>query len=374
MESDIRLLFVSDLHLGIDEGASGVPHHARISTFRRIASLARDHDVFLVGGDLIDSSSVGRDVVDCIEREFRGLRDAGTEIVYAPGAGETGGLGAVAGFLSGLPLSRLFDDRGCEDPWRFTKEGGCLLVYGAQADSGFDIAAVERGPEEGYHLGLFHADIEYEEDARSSLVHHLRREGRREPELDFYAFAFSHRFRMFKILDRIVGVCPGSPEATERDETGDRYAVSIVIRDNRLYQLKRLTVNSMRLHHDRIDCSDLVTMGPIKDLLEGNRSKKAIQRLVLAGERNFVLRRNELKEYAGDFFRLDIDDRSVPTLDAMVEEFMDEGTLRGEFFRLLKERIAAGMPDDVDARDLALSLDRITRHGYADLEEWLCGL
>jgi len=169
-------------------------------------------------------------------------------------------------------------------------------------------------------------------------------------------------------------VCPGSPEATTPEETGDRYAVSIVIRDNRLYQLKRLTVNTMRLHHDRIDCSDLVTMGPIKDLLDGNRSKKAIQRLVLSGERDFVLSRDELGEYARDFFKLDIDDRSVPTLDALAEEFMHDGTLRGEFFRILKERVAAGVPADIDGRDLALSLDRLTRRGYADLEEWLCGL
>lgn len=374
MESDIRLLFVSDLHLGIDDGASGVPHNARAATFRRIASLARDHDVLLVGGDLIDDPSVGGEVADLISVEFGKIREAGTEIVYAPGKGETGGLGAVPGFISGLPLSRLFVDAGCEAPWAFSKEEGRLFVYGAPADSGFDVASVERVPEEGYHLGLFHVDMDYEEDARSSLVHRLRKEGRREPELDFYAFAFSHRFRMFKSLDRIVGVCPGSPEAATPEETGDRYAVSIVVRDSRLYQLKRLTVNTMRLHHDRVDCSDLVTMGPIKDLLERNRSKKAIQRLVLAGERDFVLRRDELGEYAREFSRLDIDDRSVPTLDALVEEFMNDSALTGEFFRILKERVAAGIPADIDARDLALSLERITRQGYADLEEWLCGL
>ena len=193
--------------------------------------------------------------------------------------------------------------------------------------------------------------------------------------LDFYAFGFNHNFRMFKILDRIIGVCAGSPESTSFAETGDRYVISIVVRESRLYQIKRLTVNSMKLFENRIDCSDLVTMGPLKELLENSRSKKTIQRIVLEGTRNFVLRLHELQKYKGEFFKLEIIDRSVPTIDSLIEEFQYEGTLRGEFFKIMKDRMDRGdLPHEIDMKDLAVSLGVITRDGFENLEDWLCNM
>jgi len=72
---------------------------------------------------------------------------------------------------------------------------------------------------------------------------------------------------------------------------------------------------------------------------------------------------------------MDIIDRSIPTIDALIEEFQYENTLRGEFFKLLKERIdGGGMPHDIDMKDLAVSLATVTRNGFNNLEEWLCNM
>ncbi len=375
MDNEIRLLFVSDIHLGMKNDETGIPDYARANTFKRIAAIGREHDILLIGGDLIDSPGVGEDVIDLIRDEFRGLRNAGTEIFYVPGAGETGGLDSLPPVILDFNVSCLFAGETSSAPHLFMKDGRKLYVYGVPVTAGCDISRVSKISEEGYHIGLLHVDFNFDEDPRNSLVYRLQKNEMRSLGLDFYAFGFSHGFRMFKIMDRIIGVCPGSPEATSFDENGDRYAVSIVIKDDRLYQLKRLTVNSMRLHRDRVDCSGLVTMGPIKELLENNKSKKAIQLLVLQGERDFVLRRDELSGYEGDFFRLKIEDQSIPTLDALIEEFQYENSLRGEFFKIVKERIDRGeVPHEIDGRDLAVSLDRITREGFAGLEEWLCAL
>ncbi|MBN2159118.1 MAG: metallophosphoesterase [Spirochaetes bacterium] len=375
MESEIKILFMSDLHLGINNDEIYIPDYARVSTFRRIAAIAREHDIFLVGGDLIDNGTVGSEVIDLVKTEFRNLRNANTEIIYTPGMGELGGGESLHPFMLDLNASCLFSSIVTSTPYLFMKDGQKLYVYGIPAAPGYDISRIKKISDEGYHLGLFHVDSDFENDGENASVYRLQKNDIRSLELDFYAFGFSHNFRMFKILDRIIGVTPGTPESTSFDETGDRYVISIVIKENRLYQIKRLTVNSMKLYKNCFDCSGLMTMGPIKELLENNRSKKVIQRLVLSGVRDFVIRQYELQKYKNEFFRLDILDRSIPTIDSLIEEFQYENSLRGEFYKILKEQMDhAGLPHDIDRLDLAATLNTITRDGFTNLEEWLCSI
>lgn len=375
MDAEIKIFFMSDLHLGIKNDDIYIPDYARVNTFKRIAAIAREHDILLIGGDLIDSGSVSNDVIELVKTEFRNLRNANTEIIYTPGIGELGDRETMHPFILDFNASCVFSSVVNATPYLYMKNGQKLYVYGVPATVGFDISKIGKISEEGFHLGLFHVDSDFESDKNNSLVYRLQKNDIRSLGLDFYSFGFGHNFRMFKIMDRIIGVCPGSPESTSFGETGDRYAISIVIKENRLYQLKRLTVNSMKLYENRIDCAGLVTMGPVKELLENNKSKKAIQRLVLTGVRDFVLRDYELQKYKTEFFKLDIVDQSVPTIDSLIEEFQYENSLRGEFYKILKEQIDQNnLPHDIDRLDLAVSLNKMTRDGFENLEVWLCNL
>jgi DNA repair exonuclease SbcCD nuclease subunit len=375
MDAEIKILFMSDLHLGIKNDEIYIPDYARVNTFKRITAIAREHDIFLIGGDLIDNGSVGSDVIELVKSEFRNLRNANTEIIYTPGTGELGDRESMHPFILDFNASCLFSSIVNSTPYLYMKDGQKLYVYGVPATAGFDISKIRKISEEGFHLGLFHVDFDFDSDNNSTMVYRLQKNDIRTLGLDFYSFGFNHNFRMFKIMDRIVGVCPGSPESTSFNEPGDRYVISIVIKENRLYQIKRLTVNSMKLYKNCIDCAGLVTMGPIKELLENNKSKKAIQRLVLTGGRGFVLRHYELQNYKTEFFRLDIVDQSIPTIDSLIEEFQYENSLRGEFYKILKEQIDQNsLPHDIDRLDLAVSLNKMTRDGFENLEDWLCNL
>lgn len=375
MENEIKILFLSDLHLGMKTNDEHIPDYARINTFKRIIAIARDHDILLIGGDLIDGSGIGVEIIDLIKTEFRNLRKSGTEIVYTPGMGELGDKGNMPSFLPDFTVSCIFSNAINSAPYLYIKDGQKLYVYGVPATAGYDISKIRKISEDGFHVGLFHVDIDFERDAIDPQVYRIQKHDIKSLGLDFYAFGFNHNFRMFKIMERIVGVCPGSSESTSFNETGDRYVISIIIRENKLFQIKRLTVNTMKLYRNTVDCSGLITMGPIKELLENNKSKKVIQKLILAGPRNFVLRHEELKKYSGEFFRLDIIDDSVPTLDSLVEEFQYENSIRGEFYKILKDQIDQNrIPHDIDLADLSLSLNRMTRDGFGNLEEWLCNL
>ena len=375
MENDIKILFMSDLHLGMKIDDVHIPDYARVNTFKRIIAIAREHDLLLIGGDLIDHTEIGGDIIDLIKAEFRNLRKAGTEIIYTPGIGELNERGTIPPFLLDFTVSCLFSNVINSIPYLYIKDGQKLYIYGVPATAGYDITKIRKVSEDGFHIGLFHVDVDFERDASEALVYRIQKHDIRSLGLDFYAFGFNHNFRMFKIMERIVGVCPGSTESTSFNDAGDRYAISIIIRENKLFQIKRLTVNTMKLYRNSIDCSDLITMGPIKELLENNRSKKIIQKLILSGSRNFVLRHEELKKYSGEFFRLDIVDESLPTLDSLVEEFQYENSIRGEFFKILKDQIDQNrIPHDIDSADLSQALDRITRGGFGNLEDWLCNL
>ncbi|OHD62717.1 MAG: hypothetical protein A2176_12855 [Spirochaetes bacterium RBG_13_51_14] len=375
MDSEIKILFMSDIHLGIKNDDMYIPDYARVNTFKRIAAIAREHDILLIGGDLIDNSSVGNDVIELIKTEFRGLRNASTDIIYTPGAGELSSRETLPTFILDFNASCLFSSVMSPTPYLYMKDDQKLYIYGVPATAGFDISKIRKISEEGLHIGLFHVDINFDNGKNNSPVYRVQKNDIRSPGLDFYAFGFNHNFKMFKILDRIIGVCPGSPESTSFDETGDRYVISIVIKENRLYQIKRLTVNSMKLYNNSIDCSGLMTMGPIKELLENNKSKKAIQRMVLSGGRDFILRHDELQKYKNEFFKLDIIDQSIPTIDSLIEEFQYENSLRGEFYKILKEQIDQNnLPHDIEMKDLVVSLNKITRDGFENLEDWLCSL
>ena len=40
MESEIKILFMSDIHLGMRNGDIQIPDYARVNTFKRIAAIA----------------------------------------------------------------------------------------------------------------------------------------------------------------------------------------------------------------------------------------------------------------------------------------------------------------------------------------------
>jgi len=373
MNGEIKILFMSDLHLGVKNDLIHIPNYARVSTFRRIMAIAKVHDLLLIGGDLIDNSETGSDTIELIKTEFNKLRNENTEIVYTPGIGELSSQGSIPSFVLDFNASCLFSNIINSTPYLYIKDDQKLYIYGVPATAGYDISMIKKISDEGFHIGLFHVNFDFDGNANDSLVYKLQKNDIKALGLDFYSFGFSHNFKMFKISDRIIGVCPGSPESTSFDEPGDRYVVSIVIKDNKLYQIKRLTVNSMKLYRNSFDCSNLATMGPMKELLEVNKSKKVIQRLTITGERKFVLHKTELEKYNNEFFKLDIIDESMPTIDALIEEFQYENSLRGEFFKILKEQIDRNnVPHDVDIKDLAKSLDIITRFGFNNLEDWLC--
>ena len=375
MSSEINVLFTSDIHLGIDEKKTEIPQDARINSFKKIVAIAMDYDVFLIGGDLIDNADVSDEIIELISTEFQKLRESGTEIIFTPGIGEISKNDIVPSFIFDLNLTHVFSNTSSFKPYIFSKGKQKLYFYGMPASNSFNISKIKKSNNDGFHIGLFHVDSDFEDNNGQSQIYKLNKKDMRILDLDFYTLGHNHSFKMFKVMDKIIGVCSGSPESVFPEETGDRFVISISIENNEIAQIRRLTVNSLKLCSDCFDCSQLTTVGPIKELLENNKSNTVIQKLRLFGDRDFLFGCDKFEKYKSKFNKLEVIDNSIPSMECLLEEYQYENSLRGEFYKVLKEQIDRnGISNKIDLPDLAATLNEMTRHGFNNLEEWLCKL
>jgi DNA repair exonuclease SbcCD nuclease subunit len=378
METEIKILLTSDMHLGILHDDIKIPNSARINTFKKITTLARNHDILLIAGDLIDSPNISSDIIDVIKAEFTQLRNQNIEIIYTPGRGEVTPDGGLVSFLYDLPLSHIFLKAENAEPFIFTRDNQTIYFYGIPPFSGFDISKIRKIAENGFHMGLFHVDFDMERNGGEDSHYKLQKQDLKNLGLDFYALGHRHNFKLFKIADKIIGAYPGTPEATSFNETGDRYAISMYIKENAISQIRRLAVNTMKLHENIFNCEEYKSLDSLYELLNTNKSKKVVQRIVFSNYRTFKLDYVGIKKYETFFYDLQIVDQSFPSLDLLVSEFENEDTIRGEFFRIFKnfrEKLSQNdILNEIDIKDMAETLHMITNYEVESLEEWLCNL
>ena len=373
MTGEIKILLTSDLHLGVPDNRSGIPSQVRLSTFKKILSLARDHDLLLVAGDLFDHSHVEGDLLMDVKEEFLRLEESGTSVLLVPGLGETDETGHVADMVRTLPVQKVFSGDPAEGPWTFSCNGLNLFVYGLPVMQGKNIGNIEKSDEPGFHIGLFYMDLKDEEDA--GPVHSIRTRDLKNLPFDFCALGHCHHFRLFKISERILAVYPGSPEAVECDETGDRYVVSIIIRDHRIHLIRRFTVNSLRLHEEVVDVTTLRNLDSIAGIAEKHRSPQVIFTARLRGKRTFDIPADPGAGWVEGFHSVRLEDETVPGLDYLLKRYSGEDTLRGEFFRIISSMINNGtMPDFGGYDELAVFLYRMIKNDSAGPEDILCDL
>jgi len=363
MKNEIKILLTSDLHLGMNGVEPVVPENIRMNTFKKITALAQEHDILLIAGDLFDSTNVSPELVEQVAGEFKSIRDQGTEIVYCPGNGELDGRGVIADFLYDLHASCLFSNPVSSDPFTVQRGKQTLHIYGIPPSPEFDLTRIKKEADDGFHLGLFYTEFN----------NNKSRSGFRNLNLDFYALGSNHDFKMFKVFDKIIGAFPGCPEAVTAEETGDRYVISLLLKDNEVFQIKRLTVNSIRLKKVEIDCSSYSSARALRDHLMGHASQKEIATVTLNGARDFSFG-NEIDVLRSRFFDLFIIDNSRPTLESLIVSYGTEDSIRGNFYSILQEHMGRQPIRDDLADNLAAALNVLTVDGLSALEDWLCAI
>ena len=366
----IKILLTADIHLGSGIEKLKLPEDFRLKTFKKLTSIAGAHDLFIIAGDLFHSNCINEKTAEVASSEFKALRESGTEIIYTLGEQELSGDGTS--LLSGLNVSKMFSDSLDISPYQFTKDGQEIYIYGLPAYSRNDISEIKKVTDYGFHIGVFHADFYFNEERRKSKVRTLGKEDIMSMDMDFYALGHNHQFKLFKSGGKYIGAYPGSPEAVTFDEDGDRYALSLTVKDNEIYQIKRLTVNSLKLESILFDCSSSNSLESVIQELNGKKSGEKIIKVQLTGRRNFRLEHSDINKINSENTDIYIEDKTSPVINLFIDEYAGEETLRGDFFQILETKMKnSEFPKEVDEEVLSEIINKIINSGSCTLED-LC--
>jgi predicted phosphodiesterase len=338
----IKILLISDLHLGLERINPWISAEERLSTFRNIISLAREHDILMVAGDLINDSAIDSSYYDLIEKEFSSLLSDGKEIYYCTGAGELTGEGFLDPLIRRISTTFTFSDTSSN--YVYKSSFGELFIYGLQNTGINDKWDIARKTPEGFHIGLFYADFS-PQLAGAPDIRCIKKDDMKKMNLDFFALGKSHTFKMFKSSSKILGACPGSAEPCSMNEYGDRYAVSLEVEDGELRSIKRIAVNTVKIMNEEIDCRIFSGQQELVEKIKSTWAAGSLININLAGERNFLINDNFRMELVNFFRKIVITDCSVPSLEVLIDENRGSDSLKGFFYRNLKEQIPGGKMD-----------------------------
>lgn len=362
MNSDntVKILITADLHLGRQDEAGIITETVRVDTLRNIISAAKEHDMLLIAGDFIDSGDISAEAKAALAESFKELAEAGVKVFYASGIGEQNRYGGVHSFIADLTVEHLFAIKDIEIcPVEI--KGRQFQIYGAAYSSDFNLPDVKRKEAEGFHIGLFHCGFDFITN-RSEL---------QSLALDFYAIGFDHTSKIFKIYNRVLGAMPGSPIAFTEDETGDRFVLSMSVEEGKVSDIKRLKANSVQIVNLGVNCA--LGGNNLKSLLAEKSSDKTALKLSLHGERDFSTE-EFIDSVKDNFFCLHVEDESVPSVNFLTNTFAGEDSIRGQFFRILKDKTQSGsIPSEISTL-LPNALQLIMADDTAALEKWLCSL
>jgi DNA repair exonuclease SbcCD nuclease subunit len=358
-----KILLISDLHLGMERVNSLISGEERLSTLRRIISLAQKHDILLIAGDLIHDADIDRSYFNIINEEFATLVDAGIEIFYTPGPGELISNGKLNPMVSDISTTYTFSDEKSDLMVKSSK--GDIFIYGQQSKSLNKEWNISRSGHKGFHIGLFHSDFNPQVSGNSD-TDCIKKDDIKKMNLDFYALGKNHTFKMFRFSNKILGAYPGSAEPCSIDESGDRFAVSMEVEDNVLLNIKRIAVNTGKILSDEIDCGTIINQNTLLDKIKSTYPDKSIVNITLIGERDFLLENNFQAELAEYFRGLKISDTSLPSLKVMIDENINHPSLKGMFFKVLSERLHKTASDKIKNEILAEIISRKNISGKSE--------
>ncbi len=364
MENQAKILITSDLRLGLNECISAA---CRMETFKRICSLAADHSILLIAGGFVEADKISNADEKTVIAEFAALREKGTEIFYAPGAPELTAEGNVSPLIHGLGATHVFSGTVSEDPYSVSFGGQRIHIYGAAWSPDLDITEAAKTEDDGFHTGIFHHDFDFA----------AGREFLPKMGLDLYVLGSSHSSRIFKKGDKIICITPGTPEAVSYQDTGDRFVTSVTIKDNTVSEFSRIKVNTMSLCSLELNCTDR-TPGSLADVIlaqaRTGSEKESVLYLCLKGERDF--KTSELTSVLENRFAdIRLQDESLPSLNSLAKLYGEEDSVRGQFFRLLTERLNRREITGRTASNwLPEALKLLMSEDFQALEEWLCTL
>ncbi|MEW6527341.1 MAG: metallophosphoesterase [Spirochaetota bacterium] len=324
----ISILLMSDIHFGSDTALPYIDDSVRFATFQKICMIAKQHSIFIIAGDLFEGTIAQNPYYSSIKDLLQSLVQEGVKIIYIPGEAELED-GSNRDVIREIPSTvTLFGSSNNYCDLVLDKE--IVYCYGGNND----IASVTKASREGFHIGVFHIDLE-ENNHTTGDSHVISVKLLKSMPLDFYALGHHHNFSMYKYKNKIIGAYPGSPEAVTLEETGDRYVLSITVMNNEIHQIKRITVNSLRIESLTVQCDSIHSNDELQNLLKPYNKPSIVLHCILEGVRSFDS--NQILAICNRCAGVMIKDNSKLSGEFICAMYKDEKTLKGYFFTELQK-------------------------------------
>ncbi|HOM88347.1 MAG TPA: hypothetical protein PLH80_04055 [Spirochaetota bacterium] len=334
----ISILLMSDIHFGVDTAAPYIDDSIRQMTFNKICMLARQHTMFIIAGDMFHAHVIDTPIFSFIINSLQALLDEGVKIVYVPGDAELANNDHPDRVLA-VPSTVTF--YGNKNDYHTLLEFGSEVIhcYGSQLLIADQLHGIAREGLDGFHIGVFHVDLGDDNYNNNGTI---PVKSLKSMPLDFYALGHHHNFSMYKFKNRIVGAYPGSPEAVTPDEIGDRYVLSITVENNEIHQIKRITVNSVKMETVTIQCDSVHSQDELSAILQRYNKSNIVLQCTLEGMRSFDT--TVISALCNQCAELVINDHSKPSSQFICNRYKQELSLRGYFYSELHTKIASESP------------------------------
>ena len=301
----------------------------------------REHcDLVLLAGDILDGTA-GRETIDGLKKA---LSDCAVPVFIAPGNHDFCGPGSpwleeswpgnVHIFTGGL-RSMAVPELDCR-------------VYGAgyrSMDCGPLLEGFQAEGDERYCVAVLHGDPV----TRHSPCCPVTAAQVRDSGLDYLALGHIHKAGAFRAGATLCG-WPGCPMGRGWDETGEK-GLYIVALDETA-EIRQVTLGAPCFYELEADIGGGAA-DALEALLPGGGSGD-LYRVTLTGTGEVDM--EALKRRFARFLYLELRDRRSPPLDLWAD--LDEDTLEGVYFRLLREKLEAASPEEKGSITKAAELSR----------------
>ncbi|MCX7679074.1 MAG: DNA repair exonuclease [Spirochaetes bacterium] len=353
-------LLFSDLHLGATEYGPSDDEN-RFETLKKIIRIGMEHDLILIAGDLFHGKPSPENFSK-VEKIFSDCEKNGKKILIAPGEHEIGDDNKPYAELFNLPACVVFSNSIKGNEFFFDKDGEQICIVGVPSSSPRLFPIIDKINKKHFVIGLFHGEVNLDQQECSPNTIIFTKNDIIKSGIDFFALGHVHQFKAFKHKNQIIGVYAGSPEPFTFQEKGDRFAVSVIVQNNHVSNLKRIAVNSIVAEECVFSCIDFDSMQKLFEAIESRASKRKSLRVILQGTRHFLIDTESIEKLQNSFFRFVWEDLSEPSLEMLIAQFRGYKCFRGDFFNRLSEELKEGkIPMGIEKEDIARLLWSLMR-------------
>ena len=349
----LKILHTGDIHLDspfarLDEKRAAARREELRAAFSAMIAYARGSavDMVLMAGDIFEREYVGRQTEEFLIRELSRLR---CPVIIAPGNHDCASPDSI--WMRDIFPDNVYIFRSPEVT-RFSFDSLNTDVYGYA----FTSAEITESPLYGrrvqdptrINLLCAHADTtsplsRYAPITRADLAGF---------GADYAALGHIHNPGAIECRDGTVSAYCGCLEGRAPDEIGPKGAVIAEIAKEgtkATVRAGRIRFSRRRYENATADCSGAITLGDIeaaihKAITAGGYGEDTLLRLTLSGsvDPSLIVDTGALSERFPEVFSLEITDSTLPALRA--EDFENDRTVRGEFYRALLPMIENGTP------------------------------